>query len=321
MPPLYTTKNLEIIKPPTAVKEGIGIFEYTDDYTVFFYGRMPDPIPGKGEALARMAAFNFTMLEQAGVPTHFRRFIAPNKIEFDLARTLDPAAQALTADAVNYLVPLQVLVRNELPQGSSVHRRLVAGTLAPTDIGLSDIPAVGERLERPVIEYATMLEEPKRFIEALPAQHLAGLGDDQFQALRDTTVTVNELITSHAAELGVNHCDGNFEYLVSCDGRIVLADSPGTPDGSRFLFDGVHCGKQVLRNWYSDHGLEPPVKQWVADGVPRSRWTVPASLPSAFIPVMSDLYRSLSEAWTGERVWNAPSLPAAVQAVRRLAGR
>ena len=25
-------------------------FEYTDDYSVFDWGKMPDPIPGKGEA-------------------------------------------------------------------------------------------------------------------------------------------------------------------------------------------------------------------------------------------------------------------------------
>lgn len=321
MPVLYTTKNLEIIEPPTATKEGVGVFEYTDYYTVFFYGRMPDPIPGKGQALCRMAAFNFRMLEEAGVPTHFRRFIAPNKIEFRLARIVDPDVEALAPGVANYLVPLQVLTRNELPQGSSVHRRLVAGTLTPADIGLSGIPAVGERLEHPIIEYATMLEEPKRFIDAPEAQRLAGLTYDQFQAMRDTTVRVSEVLTSHASELGLNHSDGNFEYVVSSDGRIVLADSPGTPDGSRLLFDGVHCGKQVIRNWYSDHGFEPPVQKWVADGIPRSQWPTPVSLPPHFIPVMSDLYRSLTEAWTGERIWNAPDLATAVQAVRRLTGQ
>ena len=86
MPVLNSTKNLEIIELPTATKDGVGIFEYTDNYTVFHYGRMPDLIPGKGEAICRMAVFNFTRLEAAGVPTHFRRFIAPNRIEFDLAR-------------------------------------------------------------------------------------------------------------------------------------------------------------------------------------------------------------------------------------------
>ena len=146
MPVLNSTKNLEIIEPPTATKDGVGIFEYTDNYTVFHYGRMPDLIPGKGEAICRMAVFNFTRLEAAGVPTHFRRFIAPNRIEFDLARVPDPDAGPLPPDAGNYLIPVQVLFRNELPQGSSVHRRLAAGGLTPAEAGLRSIPAVGEKL-------------------------------------------------------------------------------------------------------------------------------------------------------------------------------
>jgi phosphoribosylaminoimidazole-succinocarboxamide synthase len=319
MPVLHSTKNLEITEPPTPTTEGVGIFEYTDNYTVFHYGRMPDLIPGKGEAICRMAVFNFMMLEAAGVPTHFRRFIAPNRIEFDLARTPDPDAGPHAAGARNYLIPVQVLFRNELPQGSSVHYRLEAGTLTPSDLGLRDVPAVGEELEHPVIEYATKLEETNRFIGAPEAQRLAGLNDEQFQDMHDITTKVNQVITGHASRLGISHCDGKVEFLVSGDARIVVADSPGTPDESRLMFDGVHCGKQVLRDWYVTQGLEVPVQRLIADGIPRSQWPKPAPLPPGFLPVMSDMYRSLSEAWTGERTWNAPDLQAAAQEVRRLA--
>ncbi|WP_327587148.1 hypothetical protein OHA25_09170 [Nonomuraea sp. NBC_00507] len=150
------------------------------------------------------------------------------------------------------------------------------------------------------------------------AQRLAGLSDEQFQAMRDTTVKVNEVLTGHARKLGLSHSDGKVEFLVSSDAGIVLADSPGTPDESRLMFNGVHCGKQVLRNWYVDNGLEVPVRRLIAEGVPRGRWPQPAPLPPEFLPVMSDLYRSLSETWTGERLWNAPDLKAATQAVARL---
>jgi phosphoribosylaminoimidazole-succinocarboxamide synthase len=321
MPVLRSTKNLEVIEPPTAAREGVGVFEYTDNFTVFHYGRMPDVIPGKGEATCRMAAFNFITLEAAGVPTHFRRFIAPNRIEFDLARVPDPAAGSPAPDARNYLVPVQVIFRNELPQGSSVHGRLAAGTLALADLGLRDVPDVGVKLEHPLIEYATILEATNRFIGAPQAQRLAGLSDEQFREMGDITMKVNEVITGHASELGLRHCDGKAEYLVSGDARIVLADSPGTPDESRLMHDGVHFGKQVIRDWYVAHGLEVPVQRLIADGVPRSQWPKPAPLPPGFVPVMSDMYRSLSEAWTGERTWNAPGLQAATQAVRRLASQ
>ncbi|WP_433435380.1 phosphoribosylaminoimidazolesuccinocarboxamide synthase [Nonomuraea sp. CA-141351] len=321
MPVLHSTKNLEIIEPPTTRREGVGIFEYTDNYTVFHYGRMPDLIPGKGEAICRMAVFNFTMLEAAGVRTHFRRFIAPNRIEFDLARVPDPDARPLNPDAGNYLVPVQVLFRNELPQGSSVHRRLADGALTPAEVGLRGIPEVGKMLPHPLIEYATTREDVNRFIGEPEAQRLAGLNDEQFQTMRDTTVKVNEVLTEHARKLGLSHSDGKLEYLVSSDARIVLADSPGTPDESRLMFHGVHCGKQVLRNWYVDNGLEVPVSKLTADGVPRSQWPRPAPLPPEFLPVMSDLYRSLCETWTGERLWNAPDLHTATQAVARLIGQ
>ncbi len=105
MPVLHSTKNLHVIEEPTATREGVGVFEYTDHYTVFHYGRMPDPIPGKGEATCRMAAFNFALLEEASVRTHFRRFIAPNRIEFTLARLPEQVRRPLTPAGGNYLLP------------------------------------------------------------------------------------------------------------------------------------------------------------------------------------------------------------------------
>lgn len=321
MPVLHSTKNLQIVELPTATREGIGRFEYTDTYTVFHYGRMPDSIPGKGEAICHMAVFNFLLLEEAGVPTHFRRFVPPNKIEFDLARVPDPDAGPIIAGVANHLVPVQVLFRNELPQGSSVHRRLAAGELTPAEVGLHNIPKVGEKLVQPFIEFATMLEDVNRFINRTEAQRLAGLSDKHFQAMYDTAIKVNEVLTGHAAKLGLSHCDGKAEFLVSSDARIVLADSPGTPDESRLMYNGVHCGKQVLRNWYVANGLDIPTRQLIADGVPRSQWPRPAPLPPEFLPAMSNLYRSLCETWTGERRWNAPDLHAATKAVIGLIGQ
>ncbi len=321
MPVLNSTKNLHVIEPPTERREGVGIFEYTDRYTVFHYGRMPDAIPGKGEATCRMAVFNFRLLEEAGVRTHFRRFIAPTRIEFTLARLQDPAARPLTPASGNYLLPLQVLFRNELPPGSSVHRRLAAGDLTPAHVGLDAIPSVGEKLKRPLIEYATTRDDVNRFLTPAEAQRLAGLDDEQFLALREITVKVNSVLTGHADKVGLSHCDGKVEYLMSSDKDLVLADSPGTPDESRLMLDGVHCGKQVLRDWYVGSGNEVPTSKLIADRVPRSQWPQPVPLPPEFLPVMTDLYRSLSERWTGEQHWSAPDLLAATRTVVGLTSR
>ncbi|MGI5293041.1 hypothetical protein ACQEVF_58375 [Nonomuraea polychroma] len=58
---------------------------------------------------------------------------------------------------------------------------------------------------------------------------------------------------------------GDTHHLLSNPRRVVLADSPSTPDESRLMFNGVHCGKQVLRNWYVADGLEVPVGKLIAD--------------------------------------------------------
>lgn len=322
MPVLHSTKTLHVIQPPTPSREGVGVFEYTDHYTVFHYGRMPDEIPGKGEAICRMAHFNFLLLEEAGVATHFRRFLPPNRIEFTLARTPEAAAVPHgPAPSGNRLLPLQVLFRNELPAGSSVHRRLAAGDLAPADLGLDAVPAVGEKLTRPLIEYASTREDVNRFLTPAQARHLCDLDDEQLTDLRDTTLAVNSVLTRHAEKAGLSHCDGKAEYLLTSDRRLMLADSPGTPDESRLMLNGVHLGKQILRDWYVESGNTIPTGKLIADGVPRSRWPRPASLPPQFVPVMSDLYRSLSQRWTGERHESVPDLATVVATLAGLPGR
>ncbi|MCE0536042.1 hypothetical protein LWF15_11025 [Kineosporia rhizophila] len=317
MPVLHSTKNLTTLTPPSSEHEGVGVFEYTDHYTVFHYGRMPDSIPGKGEATCRMAAFNLQLLEKAGIATHFRRFIAPNQIEFDLAHlpNPDPNADAPTRLDGGYLVPVQVIIRTELPQGSSVHQRLSTGRLTPADLGLPEVPAVGETLDSPIIEYATMLEDVNRFVPEREAQRISGLNDDQFQQMRHTALSATEVLGAHARSLGLRYCDSKAEFILTSDQRLLLADSPGTPDEARLTFNGVHCGKQVLRNWYVTSGHEVPVSQLIAQGVPREQWPPPPSLPPEFIPIMSDLYRSLSQTWTGEHRWAVPDLATATQAV------
>ena len=74
-----SVKNLTVLKEATAKEMGVGVFEFTDDYSVFDYGKMPDTIPLKGEALCRMSAYNFVELGKKGVKSHFRKLVAGNK--------------------------------------------------------------------------------------------------------------------------------------------------------------------------------------------------------------------------------------------------
>lgn len=65
LPVIYrgSVKNLRVLKAPSATRPGIYLFEYTDDYSVFDWGKMPDVLRGKGQAMATLTAFFFEELE------------------------------------------------------------------------------------------------------------------------------------------------------------------------------------------------------------------------------------------------------------------
>ena len=67
-----SVKQIEISKPPSKNEPGEGRFLFSDRYSVFDWGAMPDLLPGKGAALCLMSAYNFELLERAGIATHYR---------------------------------------------------------------------------------------------------------------------------------------------------------------------------------------------------------------------------------------------------------
>ena len=73
IPTLYRGSVKDLLGP-LQTENGPGlVFEYTDAYSVFDWGRMPDPLPGKGSALAVTAAHWFEKLEQPETWSQFSK--------------------------------------------------------------------------------------------------------------------------------------------------------------------------------------------------------------------------------------------------------
>lgn len=69
-----SVKNIRMIQEPKKRSPGRYAFEFTDDYSVFDYGKMPDRIRGKGSAIAMMSAYLFEAMENpAAWKALFRR--------------------------------------------------------------------------------------------------------------------------------------------------------------------------------------------------------------------------------------------------------
>ena len=341
---MTSVKEFRVETEPTPTALGRGSFLFTDDYSVFDWGKMPDTIPEKGATLCAMGAFNFEMLADAGVPTHYRGVRTgaddavvplseatepPREMVIDLVTVpeLPHDGRTYNYDAYHaaggecYLVPLEVVFRNTVPVGSSLRRRT-----EPADHGL-DLDAWPEApvdLDEPIVEFSTKYEEGDRYLDREEAQAIAGRAD--LDDLAEVARTVNRLVTERAAEAGLTHQDGKIECLYF-DGEIRVADVVGTFDENRFCYDDQQVSKEVLRQYHRrtqpdwveavDTAKAEAKRRDVADWKALCE-VAPDPLPAHVVQAAADLYAAGTNAYTGREWFDAPSLPAAVDAVRDL---
>ena len=342
---MTSVKEFRVDEPATAESLGRGAFVFTDDYSVFDWGKMPDQIPRKGASLCTMGAFNFELLEDAGVPTHYRGVVvdgeeqsldaaladghAPREMAIDLTQVPDLPFEAGSYDydayhgaaGSNYLIPLEIVFRNRAPVGSSLRKRS-----APTDHGLDRDSWPDEPVDLPetVVEFSTKYEEQDRYLSRAEADEIAGQAS--IGALADRAREVNRIVTEQAAEAGLTHQDGKIECLY-VDGEIRVADVVGTFDESRFAYGGQQLSKEVIRQYH--RRTQPEWVEVVSAAKERAKaagvadWKSlcehqPEPLDESVIEVARDMYCAGTNAYVGREVFDAPSLDEAMGAVRSL---
>ena len=339
---MTSVKQFRIDREPTADALGAGSFVFTDAYSVFDWGPMPDAIPRKGASLCTMGAFNFERLEEAGVPTHYRGVVAENDVGPLSTRSNPPTEMAIDLTRVpdlphdgreydynayheagggNYLIPLEVVFRNRVPVGSSLRRRT-----DPPDHGLpfEVWPEEPVDLEKPIVEFSTKYEESDRYLDREEVDAIAGRAD--VAELESLAREVNRVVTEQADSHGIVHEDGKIECLY-VDGEIRVADVVGTFDENRFSYEGQQLSKEVLRQHHKR--VQP---DWV-DAVQRAKteaerrnvadWrplceVEPEPLDGDVIDLASELYAAGTNAYTGEEWFAAPPIEGVVERVRRL---
>ncbi|ELZ29590.1 phosphoribosylaminoimidazole-succinocarboxamide synthase [Halosimplex carlsbadense 2-9-1] len=366
---MTSVKEFRVDEPATADSLGRGAFVFTDDYSVFDWGKMPDEIPDKGASLCTMGAFNFELLESEGVPTHYEGVTtdatdgavplddaldaaeqssatppsharedsgaAPREMVIELTQvpdlpfegdeSADPSGydyDAYHADAgENYLVPLEIVFRNRVPVGSSLRTRT-----DPADHGLDfdAWPDEAVDLDDPVVEFSTKYEEQDRYLAREEADRIAGTAsiDDLESIAREA----NAVVTDRAADAGLTHEDGKIECLYY-EGEVRVADVVGTFDENRFSYGDQQVSKEVVRQY---HKRTQP--EWVeavsaakaeADERGVADWKSlcerrPEPLDDRVVEAARDLYCAGTNAYVGRDAFDAPSLEAAVDAVRDL---
>ena len=346
---MTSVKEFRVDEPASADALGRGRFVFTDAYSVFDWGQMPDPIPRKGASLCTMGAFNFELLESEGIPTHYRGVVDPDG--GDVARlaavTTPPTEMAIdltqvpdlpyegpdagydydafhAAGGENFLVPLEVVFRNRVPVGSSLRRRAT-----PADVGLDvgsatdgdDWPDEPIDLPEPIVEFSTKYEEQDRYLTRKAADRIAGPAD--VDALESLARDVNRVVTERAAASGFVHEDGKIECLYA-DGELRVADVVGTFDENRFSYGGRGISKEVVRQWYRANDPD-----WV-DAVSDAKAAIadreiddwrelceaePKPLPAEVVDAVSVMYAAGTNAYTGRDWFDVPDIETALDAL------
>lgn len=351
------------------------VFEYTDAYSVFDWGKMPDGLARKGEALAVLAADWFEKLERPetwkefsrspealglrkgnrfgsdfnelgeelqarGLRTHYLGAVSglpgadaalePKRLEAlsgpvkyvavrqvsvvkptvttVLGRAL-PDYHATRNAPLPRLVPLEVVFRFGLPEGSSLFERVERDPGYLASLGFGELKAVaGARWEFPLLELFTKLESTDRPVPLTEALSISGLSAAQLQELLFRTAWVSGCLRWLCSRAGLELADGKLEWGVDAQGRLMLVDAVG-PDELRILKDGVQLSKEFLRkhyrgsSWYESltHAKETAKAQGTAD------WKKLVSQPPPALPPMkrelaSQVYLMLANRLTG-RQW------------------
>lgn len=305
----WSTKDLRVLRPATDARTGDAVLTFTDRYSVFDHGVMPDLVPGKGRASCAMAVHSFALFERAGITTHFVEQVADDAIRIRLMN-LDLAGPRRTGPA--QLIPLQVVYRRRLRPESSVHRRVAAG-----DLDSASIPPLEpgtDRLETVMVEFTSKFEETDRFLDATDAARVGRVTPADLAGLTTQARLVCAAVDEHCARVGLTLVDGKAEYGFDEHGALMLVDHAGTPDENRFYLEDTPVCKELLRALYP--GLRERVQGWVRDGLPRARWPRPEPLHPDLVAAVAEVYAALAHLWVSGTAAARDRLSAAVKTYR-----
>jgi phosphoribosylaminoimidazole-succinocarboxamide synthase len=287
-----------------------------------------------------MGAYCFEKLEEKGIKTHYRGLVTPdgrltttkeldsplNIMGFHLVNVIQPKIRkengqilydysVFTQQLTNFLIPLEIIYRNSLPENSSVFRRLKNGLIKPEDLGLDHYPIPGERLAKPIFDVSTKLEKKDRYITWKEAQRIAGLSDWEVDQLENLLLKINHTITEIASKALLVNEDGKVEFAFDPERKLMVVDVVGTLDECRFTFKGLHISKEIARQyyrrtkWYID--VESAKREADAKGV--KDWkslcrSQPPPLEPELLKIISQIYMATANAFLERKLFDVPRL-------------
>jgi phosphoribosylaminoimidazole-succinocarboxamide synthase len=276
-------------------------FVFSDKISVFDKV-IPSLIPQKGETLCRSSAFWFQVARSAGIKTHFRELIPPNRMRVQKVQVLEPSK--ITKKTTNYLIPLEVITRHYV--AGSLWDRIRSGEIKPAKLGIKSNKEVkyGDKLPEPYIEVTTKLEKVDRLLVKKEAQKTASLTNDEYDDLVKSALSIDDKIAEEVEKRDLIHVDGKKEYAFDEDRELMVVDTFGTADEDRWWDweayskgQFLELSKESVRQYYRQLGYYDKLMEARRMGKAEPKIS---ALPEAKIKEVSGLYMDMFERITGE---------------------
>ena len=259
----------------------------TSDRLSAFDVILPQPIPGKGEVLTRVANFWFERTRDI-IPNHLTDRPL-EQIVPDAAQRAALGERAIVVRKLNPL-PIEAIVRGYLiGSGWKDYQKsgAVCGIQLPQRLRQAD------KLPKPIFTPSTKAEVGGHDENISFEQSVELLGRELAEQVRDISLRIYSQCAAYALDKGIIIADTKFEFGQDSEGRLYLIDEVLTPDSSRF--------------WPADQyrpGISPPSfdKQFVRDYLETLAWdkTPPGpELPDEVISKTADKYREAETRLTG----------------------
>ncbi|MCU7881786.1 MAG: phosphoribosylaminoimidazolesuccinocarboxamide synthase [Candidatus Thiodiazotropha sp. (ex Lucinoma aequizonata)] len=189
---------------------------------------LPQPIPGKGEVLTRVANFWFNRTK-ALVPNH----LVDIPLEQIVTEPLQRAAigdRWILARRLNPL-PVEAIFRGYLIGSGWKDYQQTGGICG---IQLPEGLVQADKLPEPIFTPSTKAEAGSHDENINFSQAADLLGDDIARQVRDLSLAIYTESAHYALERGIIIADTKFEFGLDPDGVMHLIDEVLTPDSSRF---------------------------------------------------------------------------------------
>ena len=248
---------------------------------------LPQPIPGKGEVLTRVANFWFARTRDI-IPNHLTGRLLSEVVP-DTAERERLGERAIVVKRLRPL-PVEAIVRGYLI-GSGWKDYQASGGIC--GIALPAGLRIADQLPEAIFTPSTKAEAGDHDMNIDFDQTAALLGNRLATQVRDTSLRIYTECAAYARERGIIIADTKFEFGLDENDRLHLIDEVLTPDSSRF--------------WPADEytpGINPPSfdKQFVRDYLETLDWdkSPPGPiLPQAIIDKTAEKYREAERRLTG----------------------